>query len=169
MNRLRIMVAAAIGLGVFMALVDTLSPPSVSLLAADSTMVLALTTISVALLASPSARLSTKKGNQAPRPTRRTPLGEMAEQLLGASKGYTLNRKEIAFALRTAVNVKIGNEASPLPNEPSDAFLRHTLGDQTFAEFFSEGGWTATRVKDSIGYLARLKVVVATLTKSLEL
>jgi len=168
MKRRNLLVAFALGLGVFMMILDSLSGPSQSLLAANSTMMLAVTIITVALLASPGAKPLYGSQGQVRSPTRGTPLNETTEQLKGASKGYTLNRKEIAQTLRAAVNVKIGSETNHLPNEASDAFLMSILGDQTFAEFFSEDGWKATRVSDSISYLARLKAVVVALTKSLE-
>jgi len=167
LNKTALAIDAAIFLAIFMAMVDLLSAPSSSLLAANSTMVLALTIMSVSLLAILSRRPVGKRTEQAVGRTRGTPMDEMTELLKGASKGYTWNRKEIALTLRSAVNARIDNDAGPLAHETADAYLRSVLGGQTFEEFFSEDGWRATRVAGSYGYLTRLKVVVASLTQSL--
>ena len=169
MNKTALAIDAAILLATFMAMVDLLFAPSSSLLAANSTMILVLTIMSVALLAILTGRPAGKRAEQAVDKTRGTPMEEMTELLKGASKGYTWNRKEIALALRSAVNARIDNDAGPLAHETADAYLRSVLGGQTFEEFFSEEGWRATRVAGSHGYLTRLKAVVASLTQSLGL
>ena len=167
MNKSAIATDAAIFLATFMVVVDLLYGPSSSLLAANSTMILALTTTSVALIITLSRRPAWKRPEQAVDRMRTTPVRDMVELLKGASKGYTWNRKEIAFALRSAVNAKIDNDAGPLAHETADTYLKSVLGGQTFEEFFSEGGWRAAKVEGSYGYLTRLKAVVASLTQSL--
>lgn len=167
MNKSALAIDAAIFLATFMAMVDLLSAPSSSLLAANSTMVLVLITMSVVLLAILTRRSTGGRTEQAADRTRGTPVNEMAELLKGASKGYTWNRKEIALTLKSAVNAKIGHDADHLAHETADAYLRSVLGSQTFEEFFSEDGWRATRVAGSYGYLTRLKAAVASLTQAL--
>lgn len=168
MNKSAVAVAAAIILGSFMALFDFTSAPSSNLLGANSTAILALTIVSVAVLATPSVKPGGKKARQNLDWARRTPMEETARRLRGASKGYTWDRKEIALTLRSAVDAKVVDETSLLPLEAVDAYLRSVLGEQSFNEFFSEDGWRATKVEASDDYLTRLRDVVTSLRQSLE-
>lgn len=167
MNKTTLVLGGGIFLGTLMTIVDLTSSPGTSLLGANSTMLLALTGICVMLLAVLGAKGLGNGTMQAAHPATETPIEEMAGILNGASKGYTLNRKEIALTLRAAVNVRIGSDASPLSHDEADAYLRKALGSRTFEEFFSEDGWRATRVQGTHAYLTRLKLVVASLKESL--
>lgn len=168
MNKPAVVAAAAIALGSLMALLDFISGPSLNLLAVNSTILSALTIMSVALLATPGTVPAGKETRESFDGKRRTPMVEMVGLLKGARDGYTLNRKEIALVLRSAVDSKMGDGASPPPHETVDAYLRSALGPQSFSEFFSEDEWRSTRVESSKNYLARLKDVVTTLKQSLE-
>jgi hypothetical protein len=167
LNKIALVIDGGIFLGILMAAIDLSSSPGTSLLGANSTMLMALTITSVVLLAVLGTRGPGNGTPQALERARETPIEEMAGILDGASKGYTLNRKEIALNLRAAVNARIGDDASPLPHEDADAYLKNVLGSQTFEEFFSEDSWRATRVQGTHGYLTRLRLVVASLKQSL--
>jgi hypothetical protein len=167
-NRTRIASAVAGALGVFMLVLDLTSGPSLSLLALDSTILLALTLAILAYLAFGRADGDGRRSSGQPRWTKRTPTQEMTSLVRAAEAGYTSSRREVARVLRSAVQARAGDEPTGVPHEGDEEALRSLLGDGLYAEFISEAGWNASRVRTSKGYITRLREAAAKLGHPVE-
>lgn len=167
MNRSVILPAAAITLGSMTVAFDLTYAPNLSLLAADSTLLSALAAVIVALLVARSVKPARRESG-ALGEARRMPVDEMAELLRGAQEGYTLNQKEVARMLRSAVDAKKADEQGSPFHETVDTYLRSVLGQETFSRLLSEDAWRDTRVKSPQGYLSSLRNAVVLLSESLE-
>jgi hypothetical protein len=166
-NKPIVFTAGALALGAFMAFVDFTSGPSQSLLAFNSTVLSGLTIILVGLLVIAWTERAPKEAREHFRWARRTPLKEMVETLRGARDGYVSNRRDIARTLRWAVEAEIEAAASSRPREEVDAYLERILDARSFLEFFSESQWRTAKVEVSVGYITRLRGVVASVEQSL--
>jgi hypothetical protein len=167
-NKKRIASAVAAALGVFMVALDLTSGPSLSLLALNSTILLTLTVAILAYLAFGRAGGAGEGSSGLPRWTRRTPTQEMTALVKAADAGYTSSRREIARILRSAVQARGGKEPTGVPREGDEEALRSLLGDALYAEFISEAGWKASRVRTSKGYITRLREAAAKLGHPVE-
>ncbi len=171
MTKERKLAFSAVAIGSFLAYLDFTSSSSLSLLAANSTVLIALTAASVALVAASTRAGSIRSRERALERISRSPLEAMTELAKGAHDGYVSNRKDVARIFRTAVDAKIQREPGlgPVKRNDEDEFLRSAVGGPLFAEFFAEDEWKIVRVASSHGYISRLAQVIVLVKRSLEL
>ncbi len=171
MSKARTLALSAVVVGSLLAYLDFTSSPSPSLLAVNSTVLIALTAASVALVAAATRAGSIRSPERALERISKPPLEAMNELAKGARDGYVSNRKQVARVFRTAVDAKIQSEPmlGPVNRNDVDEFLRSAVGGPLFTEFFAEDEWKTVRVVSSRGYISRLAQVIEMVERSLEL
>lgn len=161
-----VVLAAAVGVGSLLSALNLLLSPSLSLLSADSTGVIALTILVLILL-----------GLRDDRPARearepmvyrdRFPAREMYSLVRGARDGYVSSRRGVASVLSGAVTARL-DTSRRTPSEPEvERYLRETLGTSYTQDLFPPQAENRARVPPSPSYVSNLKVALSLLTRRL--
>lgn len=164
--RLAIVVsAAALGTGCLMVAADLFVGPSLSLLSANSTGLIALATLLIVAIAF-IGRRDYAPSQDAPAYRVRKPDREMRALVQGAMEGYVSNRRGVVRILSGAAKARLDDGSRAHLDGEAEELLRRALGS-AYEELAAPQTVYSSRVEPSPAYARRLLEAVSALERSL--